>query len=381
MTKYYTSDYLTEKYKNFVYSKNYFTTAYGKFASKYAAFDSVGGDLNQITFEVDPRWNNVDFSVRPDTDYFELCKQRAKFIRKNYEYVRVFLSGGHDSFTVLKSFIDSGSHIDEIVVIQRYLFDPAELSNYEEYVIAGAVLEMYKEQLRNTKITQLHGNRYLIDQTFSNPDWIRTGFGFSILEFRGGYWSTNPFCTFPELLEPFEQNIKIADVTGLEKSSVIKVNGEWFNVMSDGKMGQIAGRPGLVPFFVDPEFPELFVLDAHLTAETFDQGGDQLAALKKTRHPHPFHNMITHQYMNKYHKFKQSTMCAKSVSMEVEASLHKETEHLIPKFYQMMEDLVPKYSGMVVTQPLFTGAMKGHFGLVSSLSRSFNCYYHELEGK
>jgi len=381
MNGYLTSDYLTKKYDHLVYSRTYFTTPAGRFASKFAAYDSVDGDMNQITFEVDPRWKDVDFSIKPDTDYFELCRQRAKHIRQNYEYVRVFLSGGHDSATVLKSFIDSKSHIDEIVVIHRYLYDPSEISNYEEYVIAGSLLELYKDHLQNTKITHLHGDRHSIDHAFSNPDWAVTGFGFSIVEFRAGYWTTNPFCSFPELLDPFDQDIKIADVTGLEKSSVMKINGEWYNTMLDAKMGQAAGRPGLVPFFVDPAFPELFVLDAHLTAETFEHGGDQLAVLKKTRLPHPCHNLISHQYMNKYYKFKTSTMCEKSISMEVEASLHKQTEHLIPKFYDLVEKVVPRYSNLLVTKPIYTGRLNGHLGLCSSLTRPFNCNYHEIGEK
>lgn len=378
MNAYLTSDYLTKKYDHLVYSRTYFTTHAGRFASKFAAYDSVDGDMNKITFEVDPRWNSVDFSVKPNVDYFELCRRRAKHIRSKYDYVRLFLSGGHDSATVLKSFIDSGSHIDEIVVIHRYLYDPAEISNYEEHVIAGSLLAFYKDSLQKTKITYLHGDRHLIDHTFSNPDWAVTGFGFNLIEFRGGYWTTNPFCNFPELLEPFDQGVKIADVTGLEKSSVLKINGEWYNIMLDAKMGQAAGRPGLVPFFVDPDFPELFVLDAHLTAETFEQGGDQREALKKTRLPHPCYNLISHHYMNKYYRYKTATMCEKSISMEVEASLHKETEHLITKFYQLVETVVPRYSNLLVTEPIYTGRFNGHFGLCSSLTRPFNANYHEI---
>jgi hypothetical protein len=82
--------------------------------------------------------------------------------------------------------------------------------------------------------------------------------------------------------------------------------------------------------------------------------------------------------MNKYYKYKTSTMCEKSISMEVEASLHKETEHLIVDFYKLVDNVVPRYSNLLVTEPIYTGRFKGHIGLCSSLTRPFNAYYHEI---
>lgn len=372
------SDQLSNKYPQFVYIKNYLTTPAGRFSNKFKALDSVDGDMSKVTFEVDPRWKDVDFSIKPDEDYFELCRQRAIHIRNEYEYVRLFLSGGLDSYTVLKSFIDANVHIDEIVISMRCLYDDAEISSYEENIICREILEYHKDALVQTKITILHADRHYAHDFWSNPDWRYISFCGGSLELRAYIQNTNPFYAFPHLLDLFDQNVKVADVYGLEKSVVKKVNGEWFSVMLDVKQELTLGRPGAVPFFVDPAFPKLYVLDAHIHAEELDKGNSSVEVAQLTRYPHPCYNALSHLYHRKYMRVKLLTPCVKSLTFEIYVSLHKETEHLIPLYYNEMESAIKQYPTLISPEWTVTGGVRGHFGLASSLTRNFNTMCNNL---
>jgi len=361
---------LANEYKEFVYSPTCWTTPNGKFFNKFNAYNAANGDMNLIQFSVAPEWEHVDFSQSPKTEYFELVKQRARHIRQNYEYVRFWLSGGLDAYTALWGFIESGCQIDEIVIARKFLNSPTELNSFEENITVPKILDYYKKQLRTTKITYLDYNWTHFDQVLStnDTDWVTWSFGSGGLELRLMVDWGNPFLRYPELLSLFDQGVKVADVRGLEKSTVTQINGEWFQVMLDTKLiPHSAGHPGIVSFYFDHEFPELFVADAHLRKN----GG-------QTRLPHPFHNAISHQYHRKYHKIKARHACVKSIIMEVECSLDPDRAYLLDLYYNRMESIQKKYPGLVPDDWAVTGGPAGHFGLASSLERNYCCMYHDL---
>lgn len=371
-------DYLTKKYEKFVYIKNRYTTHAGSFANKYTAAASVDGDINQITFDVDDRWRNIDFSKKPNSDYFTLVNKRAVHIRENYEYVRLWLSGGWDSYTALKGFIDTSSHIDEIIIVQKYLYSPAELNNFEEHSICRRILDYHQDDLFNTKITFLDYDRHHFNRSFNQYNWPEWCFGQGCLEFRSAISLLNPFFEFPSLLELFDQNVKVADVIGLEKSVVKKINNQWHQLMVDGKFTNTIGRPGAVPFFNDPTFPDLYVLDSHLRAQAVDENKSTDWVLEQTRHKHPFFNVIAHQYIRKYSPVKSGTVSEKSVIMEVEASLNEATAHLVGDYYTSMQKMRNKYPTLFEDNWPTTQGVVGHFGLASSLVSNHNDYYHNI---
>jgi hypothetical protein len=361
-------EFLHNKYKKFVYNQSKFTTPSGEFVNIFNAIKSVDHDLSKISFEVDPAWNSIDFSNPSTVDYFDLVKQRARHIRKNYEYVRFWLSGGLDSYTALWGFIESGSHIDEIVIQQQYLHSPSELSNYEENITARNIISHHKESLKGTKISWYNHDWRHFDRVYDlDFDWPAWCFGGPALEFHAGVTLFNPFFEHPELLDLMDQGVRVADVTGHEKPVVRQVNDEWYHVMLDAKFYPIIGRPGSVPFYFDHEFPDLYVSEAHRTKNK-----------QPTRVPHPFYDPIAHKYIRKYYEPKKLTMSEKSVIMEVECNLYPDTSHLVEKFYKNMERIATSYPTLIPDNWVVTTGPSGIFGLASSLERNFNCKYHEL---
>ena len=363
-------EYLTKKYKKFVYSQHKFTTPSGNFVNKFNAYDAVNGVMNDIQFNVDPAWGDIDFSKPPKINYFELVKQRARHIRQNYEYIRFWLSGGSDSYTALWGFIESGTKIDEIIVVRKFLQSPDELNSFEENTTVKKILEYYSHQLKHTKITYLDYDWHFFKKTFScnEHNWINWTFGHCPLSIRVCIDHANPFFKYPDLLNLFDQNVRVADVCGLEKSKVYLINGERFHLMLDAsKMAGSCGRPGHVPFYFDHEFPELFVLDAHLRY-----------ANSPTRVPHPFYNAVSHRYNRKYNKHKCFAPDAKNSAFELECSLNRETSELLDLFYSRMDKLCEKYSALIREDWVVSEGVHGHFGLASSLDRNYRCMHYEL---
>ena len=63
----------------------------------------------------DDVFEKINWFEEPTMTIDQLYKIRAQQIREKYDYVVVFASGGADSTNVVKSFINNGIKIDEII--------------------------------------------------------------------------------------------------------------------------------------------------------------------------------------------------------------------------------------------------------------------------
>lgn len=68
----------------------------------------------------DYEFSQFDWSVEPPDSLKELYQKRARQIRERYDYVVLWWSGGADSFTMVKAFLDQGLHIDELATFHNY---------------------------------------------------------------------------------------------------------------------------------------------------------------------------------------------------------------------------------------------------------------------
>jgi hypothetical protein len=92
-----------------------------KFYSKLEAIEAMQKtgihlhwDFNETAFSC------YDWTVEPTETISELYKQRAEQLRAQYDYIVLFWSGGADSETVLRSFLDNDIKMDEIVTYSNY---------------------------------------------------------------------------------------------------------------------------------------------------------------------------------------------------------------------------------------------------------------------
>jgi hypothetical protein len=94
----------------------YYTVGNEVFLSKTAAL------IRATSIDTHPSWhfNNevfdrVDWQTCPTQTLTELYHARARQLRERYDWLAVHYSGGSDSFTALKSMLDSGNPPDEVV--------------------------------------------------------------------------------------------------------------------------------------------------------------------------------------------------------------------------------------------------------------------------
>lgn len=331
---------LADKYKDFVYEKAHYLCGGKIFFNKIAAMEEEKSSGSPIEFIIDHRWNDVDFSKPPNEDIFAVYQKRAKQIRKKYDYVRLWFGAGWDSHTVLKSFIDSDSHIDEIVINRKYLFSPSEVSAFEETIFVEKIIDYYRDHLKSTKITYLDYDWKYFDELYSSPEWLRYNFS-TLIEFRGGTTSNNNYYRYPEFLEKFDQGIRAADVRGTERAKFMTVKNQMFWYLSD-KIYK-PGFPGHVDFFRGIDFPEMSVLEAHIVSKQLEGNRPWYDIIKTIRLPLPVYSPFIHKYVSKYNPARTHDEEVKGVIMEAEAAMHEETAYLFEKFYDSVEHWRQKF--------------------------------------
>jgi len=107
----------------------------------------VHWNFNELDF------STYDWTIEPPTDINVLYQRRAKQIRERYDYVVLWWSGGADSYTMLKAFVDQGLFVDEIATFHNYGADGSWDSylNSEVKRVAMPIAEKLLEHSPNTK--------------------------------------------------------------------------------------------------------------------------------------------------------------------------------------------------------------------------------------
>ena len=85
-------------------------------------FNKVDALIEATKQNIFPEWNynkeafdQFDWLVEPTTPLQELYRIRAQQIRERYDYIRLEVSGGGDSSTVVYTFLKNNIHLDEVV--------------------------------------------------------------------------------------------------------------------------------------------------------------------------------------------------------------------------------------------------------------------------
>lgn len=249
-----------------------------KFASKSMAI--LEAQLTQTDVEwyfFDEIFSKVKWQIEPEASLKELYVQRAKQIREAYDYVVVFCSGGADSNNVIRTFINNGIHVDEVVGIapvaglNRYNWNTVDRSVYntmsETKFALFPLLDEISVHSPTTKIT--------IDDSFESilalkPDeWIYESTGHLIGPNAAVFGKLEKFQHLKNLAESGK---RIGVVWGIDKPVMrIRYNGEVRLIIPDFPIST-PRQPFKLPypnvdrvlFYYTHEMPELMVKQAHV---------------------------------------------------------------------------------------------------------------------
>ena len=134
--------------------------------SKFEAWQLSGNDIDKIQFIFnDDVFGAIDTTKEPEEDIYELYRQRAVQLRKDYDYIVLIYSGGVDSHTVLETFLDNNLKIDEICTFSNNdVQAKTEKFNQEIYNAAIPFVETLDLKKLGTKFRLVNIGQMVIDQ-------------------------------------------------------------------------------------------------------------------------------------------------------------------------------------------------------------------------
>jgi hypothetical protein len=148
-----------------------------EFYSKFEALQAnrsvglISWNFNELSY------SSYNWRVEPTESLEELYRLRAQQIREKYDYIVLWFSGGADSSTVLKSFIDNDIKIDECVGLVNYeaTGDKFNFLNGEIYNVSIPKIEQARLKQPWLKHTLIDLPKLIMDrftQKDTKFDWV-----------------------------------------------------------------------------------------------------------------------------------------------------------------------------------------------------------------
>jgi hypothetical protein len=223
-------------------------------------------DFNEAVF------SSYNWTTEPEENILELYRQRAQQLRDQYDYIVLFWSGGADSDTVLRSFVDNQIKIDELVSYSNYHAsnDKTDLMNSEVFFRTIPRYEQLRSEHPWLKFRVLDLSEFTVDYfNKSNKfDWIykanmmltpncvaRDGIGMKVKEWADMVHSGKKLCL----------------LWGHDKPRLFHDNDRYcvrfLDIIDNGPtVSSIAGQQPYSDelFYWTPDLPKLIIKQAHL---------------------------------------------------------------------------------------------------------------------
>jgi hypothetical protein len=247
-----------------------------------------------------PHWNfNEDvfkwynWKVEPTETLQELYAKRAWEIRKKYDHITIFYSGGADSGNVLNTFVDNNIPIDEVATMNYHRLDPRQ----DTYFHAEQVRVSYPriKQLQDQGIKFKHKSidltdivyRILTDPKLRNSLAYYSNTSFGITHLAVSFIRE----TDDEYLKLKEQGKKHAFIWAIEKPRVMFEQGKYclrFIDMIDSGPSirtQLLNRENEYDelFYWDPSCADMLCKQGHVLMNFLKRNQNLLTANKDIR--------------------------------------------------------------------------------------------------
>jgi len=216
-------------------------------------------DIDDLTFVLHNGFWLKQKWVEPTETFNELLKQRCEQIRETYDYVILYYSGGSDSDTMLRSFINNNIHVDEIV-INRISFNKFD-APLKDIELAVHKLRGYAKDIPNTRMTVNNITEDILYNFSKKQNWIDTAYNGTIGNLRR--FNTH---LLAEL-----------DIPMLGKGNVGHILGDMKPVIeqrSDGYYVKLSGF-GLAQwsdwFYTSPNLPKLHMKQCYMVKNYFKE--------------------------------------------------------------------------------------------------------------
>jgi len=252
----------------------------------YASTRLIAGTSWQFHPEV---FNNINWSIKPNTTLKELYKLRAEQIRSKYDYLVVWFSGGTDSYYMLKSFLDNGIIPDEIFSFwefeasDKYLktnrTDISGANRHSEYEFAAKpVLEWVAKNYPQINIVTYDITKDLFSKELSEQTFLSSNHWLTI----GSFVRYSARSEFEKAARAQGKSIGVA--IGIDKILTKRSpTGDFYAYFKDGPCIPDNDTSRDVDYFYwSPDCPEIPVLQSHILLEHFQANKNLLTLIENS---------------------------------------------------------------------------------------------------
>ena len=238
-----------------------------KYFNKLEALSNAKDKLvENVDFICHPEdYGSINWEVEPTQSWDDMLLVRAKQLRDEYKYLRLWYSGGSDSHTVLDTFVRNNIYIDEICVWRTSPSDQFDgYGNQEANKIAIPYLQTIKSLMPNTKINviDIGAKEYLA--FYGRDGWHRETTHIEM----GPDNLYNLYEFFPQTLT---QPYGYCDIQGGDKPKITRRDDVYYARLTDSQFELNLGFAHLEDFFTTPKYPELHAKQCHLLKKVLSE--------------------------------------------------------------------------------------------------------------
>jgi len=244
------------------------------FTNKFTAMIAGKNTEANIHFDLyDSAFLNFEWEHDDPETLQSILYRRCKQLREKHNYIRLFYSGGHDSHTMLLAFMQSNTHVDEIVInIYAYWQQKSRLQNdqytkdhplnRELFRAAIPFIKKIASTIPRTKITIEH----------ITGDYLLSTEGFSSTIQQNSLDITDDKMLHRKALFGEEKQHGVVNLLGAEKPRLKREGGKFYWYALDSNfVGVSSHGTNTGMFYVTPEMPELHRKQCHLMMKWIKQ--------------------------------------------------------------------------------------------------------------
>lgn len=226
----------------------------------YTKQEVINADLHPTNFKVlieDGNWGNYNWEVEPSESFEELLHERCKQLRDKHKYLTLYFSGGADSETMLRAFIEAKVFVDEVVLTVLTING---INPLKDNVLAIEKMKFYAKLLPKTKFTINQIDEKFIKYVLESNYWFNSTFNWSIGNVRR--------FSLPVLRELGHINTKVSyegHIVGEIKPKLIVKLGKFYVKMTHRVSTTQYGEW----FYCSKELPQLHIKQCHLVKKYF----------------------------------------------------------------------------------------------------------------
>lgn len=231
-----------------------------KYTNQFQAWEAVNRTNLEPRFNLyEEAFDQLDWTKDPNESWERLLLARCVQLRQKYKNLKLFYSGGRDSYCILLAFIRNQIPIDELLVVD-YARNPVRHQEYLTWILPMAV--KYLQHNPQAKITtlpiELDDYQAYYTETWSEKQSSTLGRGFFQPNDYG--WMVEHKCRITDS--------STGIMVGLEKPEIVFKDNKLYATVSDTPYTLYFNNHNLIEFFfVTPDLPELHLKQSRMVVD------------------------------------------------------------------------------------------------------------------